>query len=85
MSRSFRKNPRATDYNKGMKNKANRKVRHIDDIPNGSAYKKLFESWNISDFSFDCSWNYLWENYYKYKDMTKEEAYADWKRRYHSK
>lgn len=55
MSRSYKKHPRVKDAaNKGMKKFANKKVRHTKNIPNGKAYKKVFESWEISD------WNWIW-------------------------
>ena len=55
MSRSFRKHPRAKDpANKGMKKYANKRVRKTENIPNGKAYKKVFESYDISD------WNWIW-------------------------
>lgn len=51
MSRSYKKYPIVKDpANKGMKRFANKKVRHTKDIPNGKAYKKVFESWEISDY-----------------------------------
>lgn len=51
MSRSYKKYPIVKDPpNKGMKKYANKKVRHTKDIPNGKAYKKVFESWEISDY-----------------------------------
>ena len=60
MSRSYKKHNRAKDSaNKGMKKYANKKVRHTKNVPNGKAYKKVFCSWNISDY------NWIW---------TKEEA-----------
>lgn len=64
MSRSYKKHPRVKDSaNKFMKKYANKKVRHAKDIPSGKAYKKVFESWDISD------WNWIW---------TKEEAIKEW-------
>ena len=66
MSRSYRKHPICKDAaGKFMKRFANKAVRHNLDIPNGKAYKKCFESWNISD------WCYLW---------SKEEAIKDYER-----
>ena len=51
MSRSYKKFPIVKDpANKGMKRFANKKVRHTKNIPNGKAYKKVFESWEISDY-----------------------------------
>lgn len=53
MSRSYKKHPRVKDKNsKGMKRYANKKVRRTKDIPNGKAYRKVFESWNISDYQW---------------------------------
>lgn len=34
------------------KDQANRKVRRAMDVPDGSAYKKIFCSWNIHDHTF---------------------------------
>lgn len=66
MSRSYKKHPRVKDKtNKNMKKFANKKVRHTEDIPNGKAYKKVFESWEISDY------NWIW---------TKEEAIEQYNR-----
>ncbi len=51
MSRSFRKYFCVKDpAGKYMKRYANKKVRHTKDIPSGGAYKKVFESWDISDY-----------------------------------
>ena len=56
MSRSYKKSPVIKDPNdKFFKRWANKKVRQlkIDDEPlpkKGKAYKKLFESWIISDY-----------------------------------
>lgn len=64
MSRSYKKHPFVKDpANKFMKRYANKKVRRTPNIPNGKAYKKVFESWEISD------WNWIW---------TKNEAIHDW-------
>lgn len=51
MSRSYKKHNRVKDpVNKGMKKYANKKVRHTENIPNGKVYKKVFCSWDISDW-----------------------------------
>ena len=64
MSRSFRKHPCVKDpASKYMKRYANKKVRHTKDIPNGGAYKKVFESWEISDYCW------FW---------TRQEAIDEW-------
>ena len=53
MSRSYKKYPIVKDKNnKGMKRYANKKVRRTKNIPNGKAYKKIFESWDISDYQW---------------------------------
>lgn len=66
MSRSYKKHPRVKDEaNKNMKRFANKKVRtNQDTFPSkGNSFKKIFESWNISD------WNWRW---------SKEEAIKEW-------
>lgn len=55
MSRSYRK-PIWTEgyggkWRKFAKRKANKSVRQ-NKIPNGKAYKKFFNSWDICDFKF---------------------------------
>ena len=60
MSRSYRK-PWVTDGYKGSsrrqwaKRYANKKVRHAEDVPNGKAYRKFYESWNICDYKWLCT------------------------------
>lgn len=54
MSRSFRKQPIIKDNGKHKqfgKRQANKKVRH-NDCSSGGGFKKLFESWDISDWKF---------------------------------
>lgn len=53
MSRSYKKVPivKSGKRNNKMKRIANRSIRQKD-LPNGSAYKKAFESYNISDWKF---------------------------------
>lgn len=88
MSRSYKKHAGVKDpANKEMKKFANKKVRHSNDVPNGKSYKKMFESYNISDFNWLYSWNEClatWEK--SKKDMynpyshikTKKELYRYW-------
>jgi len=55
MSRSYKKNPGwtgASSKNWLMKRLANKKVRKTKNIGNGGAYKKVFCSWNIYEYSF---------------------------------
>lgn len=56
MSRSYKKHFRCKQKNSKIeKKRANKKVRHFkSDLPNGKAYRKLFESWDI------CDWNWIW-------------------------
>lgn len=67
MSRSYKKHPWITDHHvktsSEMKKFANKKVRHTKDLPNGKAFKKVFESYNLCDFKFF---------------QTKEEAIAEY-------
>ncbi len=67
MSRSYKKHPWVTDHHvkttKEKKKFANKKVRRHEDLPNGSAYKKVSESWDICDYK----WYWTWE-----------EAKKDW-------
>lgn len=57
MSRSYRR-PWVTEKQKGRvgywKRQANHKVRRSSDVPNGKAYRKFYNSWNI------CDWKYRW-------------------------
>lgn len=56
MSRSLKK-PYFTDnglHRKQAKRTANKKVRVNWNIKSGKAYKKLFKSWIICDYSFHC-------------------------------
>lgn len=56
MSRSYRK-PYLKDNTKNggakiAKRTANHKVRKTKELANGKSYKKVYNSWNIHDFSF---------------------------------
>ena len=57
MSRSYRE-PWFTDGYKGSKRKqwykryANHVIRNTDDIPDGKAYRKFFDTWSICDYRF---------------------------------
>lgn len=51
MSRSTKK-PYYKDRNPGTKTDANRKVRKSKELPSGKTYKKVYCSYNISDYSF---------------------------------
>ena len=67
MSRSFKKNPIWNQNRKGTKRSANKKVRKylktniisdikIQEIADGSAYKKIYDSYDISDICIRTSY-----------------------------
>jgi len=63
MSRSVKKSGWCTDGRDGRKwwkNQANRKLRNAEEVPNGKAYKKLYESWNIHDYRFQVDLHAWW-------------------------
>lgn len=75
MSRSYKKHSFCKDSStKKMKKYANKKVRHTKDIPNGKAYRKVFPSWDISD------WNWYWSKLdaiKKYQSRGPQDKYLD--------
>ena len=84
MSRSYKKYP-ILKYagNKDYKKRFNRKLRrttNIEDIPDGNAYKKMNESWEINDIIDRCSW----EEYKKWYPDNKNEIdlYRQWYKTY---
>lgn len=87
MSRSYKKYPVVNDSQpkstKARKKIANRKVRNTDDVPNGKAYKKVSESWNIRDFAWFWSWEealkgYEENEYLKKRYPTIDEFHRFW-------
>lgn len=72
MSRSYKKHPWVTDHNANTtqekKKFANKKVRNTEDLPNGSAYKKVSESYDICDWKHFQSKEEMLEEYEKNKD-----------------
>lgn len=91
MSRFYRKNVILTDQGnkKAGKKSANHKVRRIakdsDFTCSLGDYKKLYESWDISDYAFGYK---SWENYYFYNHefcKSDEECWANYKRKWLSK
>lgn len=69
MSRSYKKNPVATNsgsaYRRFAKNQANRRARKIKEIPDGKFFKKLYSSWDICDFKYFCTEESPWWPYWK--------------------
>ena len=68
MSRSYRKFPCVKDRNsckwgKRQCNKRFRRTKSLEDIPNGSFYKKTV-----------CKWDYLWD----YKSYETWKSYKEW-------
>jgi len=50
MSHSYKHTPGFFDRNPFAKQQANRKVRRTLEVPNGKAYRRLFESYDICDY-----------------------------------
>lgn len=70
MSRSYRKPYFVDGYGSRSKRiskrHASRAVRHAEDVPNGKAYRKFFDPWNICDYRY--RWDpepYVWFNSWK--------------------
>lgn len=81
MSRSYKKRPIVKDKNKGTKQQANKKVRKFKyTIQNGKSYKKIFNSYDISDFSFECTLKHFLN-----KTYNKNKSYFDWYKNYKMK
>ncbi len=97
MSRSYKKNPFLKDTTrkgptyKSGKQIANRVVRYTGDIPSGGSYRKVYCSYNISDFAFRMDEFELqaeWEqedSFLRTEFKTYKEAYRWWKKTYRMK
>lgn len=96
MSRSYKKNPVCADRNPELKRIYARKVRRkdLEKVPNGMAYKKLYESYNICDYKFRSTWLdhlhwfrrrmiYLYEREPTEEEIIKEKD--DWERHFKRK
>lgn len=88
MSRSFKKHCwEKCAGDPSFKKIFNRKLRRttkLDEIPNGKAYKKMNESWEIWDYRCETSWEEF-KHWWQSENMTEEEKWAEWKRLYGSK
>ena len=91
MSRSFKKHPGfQIAGDKGFKKIFNRRIRRakkLDDIPDGGAYKKLNDSYDIADYK---EIGPKWEDFYEGHKLLntpeeKEELYKIWLKWYRSK
>ncbi len=99
MSRSYRKfaviKDRCRHSNDFMKpkTKANRMVRRTKDVPQHSGFKKVYCSWNISDYKFigvqsETELRSGWlKNDIRVRPFydTYKEAYKDWKKHFKCK
>lgn len=57
MSRSFKKNPFEKEYRRNggtrkIKRLASKRVRREEKVSDYGSYKKVFDSWNISDYTY---------------------------------
>ena len=61
MSRSYRAawyiDGYGTKRKRDAKREANRRVRRAKDVPNGRAYRKYFDPWNICEYRFQYNTN----------------------------
>lgn len=68
MSRSYREPWTVDGYGtarkRWMKRYANRIVRNTEDVPNGNAYRRYFNPWDICDYRYKWEpWtSYYWRN-----------------------
>ena len=88
MSRSYKKVPCCKDYNRGMKQCANRHLRrNYLDIPSGRAYKKLFCSYDICDYRFFRTFSSYKKRILKYSHErhSDNELYKMWYKYYKMK
>lgn len=95
MSRSYKKNPWATDGSpkttKEMKRIAQKVVRNSKDVPmKGGSYKKFFESWKIHDYKSFMSWEDFKkllskDNYFSKNDFNLKDLYRFWLKCYRTK
>ena len=99
MSRSYRKFAVIKDRCRTSKNfmkpktAANRMVRRTEDVPQHSGYKRLYCSWNISDYKFigeqsEKELKFKWNRGDKYLIRCSDsyrEAYKNWLKYYKGK
>ena len=94
MSRSYKHTPVCGEYSRNttkyLKRQASHKVRRSSDVPNGKAYRKFFNPWNIRDYisywtKEDAIDRYT-KYWYVYDDQTLEEYINKvWKKYYYRK
>jgi hypothetical protein len=84
MSRSFKKTPIIKDntYSKLGKRYANKRVRKYD-VDDGNAYRKIYEQYNICDYSFGlygCRKEDGIPVYYQGRKMSYDEIMEYWRK-----
>lgn len=94
MSRSFKKHAYCKDGRDGRKywkRQANRKIRNEEDVPDGKAYKKKYDSWNIHDCISRWTWKTAKEEWEQEGSIWQidfpniKNFYRFWKKNYHNK
>lgn len=104
MSRSYKKTPWCGDKKgKSKKKIANHVVRRSLERDfnlnvQGGNYKKLYETWDICDYGWTCTWEEYWRNEWKWyyweiekyphrnpQEPDKKECYRKWLKYYHNK
>ncbi|WCK57636.1 hypothetical protein PP175_26620 (plasmid) [Aneurinibacillus sp. Ricciae_BoGa-3] len=73
MSRSYKKQPIIKDHDSGKagKNFANRKVRRYKQaLPNGKAYRKIYETYDVHDYVS----RYSYENFQHDKEAEEKQV-----------
>ena len=85
MSRSYKKNSIIKENSRGSnklrKRIANKAVRrHKGELNDGAQYKKIYNSYNISDYSF----SYTWDEWKDYRGDSQTER-DNWERFYYRK
>lgn len=102
MSRSYKKSPvvkeKASKFGKRQAGKAVRRFNGC--IPNGKWYRRLYCSWDISDYSFRCTFRAWMKDYessnkvalseisnvnWRHMNCTKKEIINEWRKYYFSK
>lgn len=106
MSRSYKKTPYFSDKKGKIKKRiANKTVRaslkereNKETSLQGGQFKKLYCSWNISDYNSRCTWEEWWELEWKHyfwqsrtcpnvewKKPDKKKSYRQWRRCFYNK
>ncbi len=76
MSKSYKKEPIVKDHTSGAYGKrlANHAVRkNLDDIPNGKAYRRYFNSYNVHDYIS----RYTWEDQVRHNKSVEKAGIND--------